>query len=55
MSVILKLQADGYSKQYVKSEDSSGEQHIPLVLHARKKLLCRERKISLAKQLSWRD
>lgn len=52
MSMILKLQADGYSKQYVKSEGSGGEQHIPLVLHACRKLLCREKEISLAKQPS---
>ena len=52
MSLTLKVQADGYSKQYMESEGSGGEQHIPLVLHACKKLLCREKEISLAKQPS---
>lgn len=55
MSVILKLQADGYSKQYVEREGSSGEEHIPLVLHASKMLLCKVKEISRAKQPSWAD
>lgn len=55
MSMILKLQADGYSKQYVEIEGSLGEQHIPLVLPACKMLLCREKEIALAKQPSLAD
>lgn len=52
MSVILKLEADGYSKQYVGNEGSGGEHYDPLDLRACKKLLCREKEISLAKQPS---
>lgn len=55
MSVILKLQADGYSKQCVEREDSSGEQHIPFVLPACKMVFCREKEISLAEEPGWAD
>lgn len=41
MSVILKLQADEYRKQYMGNREK--KQHVPLVLHACKQLLCREK------------